>query len=192
MSTLATAPVDMVKTRLMLQRESKTVGAYKNGLHCVYQVASLFWVFAMHTHSSIWPHFIWSFTCTMPGPPIRRHSGSLQRVSKYLPHLVFTHTLSWVFLSLNWLLVCLKQCICIVHKSWTSNHDHLHTLRAATRTHGAEGLISSYDINTACLSSANLWSLIAAFLIWSLFLSNVVVCNNIVKVSPFPWAMLQP
>lgn len=38
MSTLATAPVDMVKTRLMLQRESKTVGAYKNGLHCFYQV----------------------------------------------------------------------------------------------------------------------------------------------------------
>ncbi|XP_028083380.1 mitochondrial substrate carrier family protein ucpB isoform X3 [Camellia sinensis] len=36
-STLITAPVDMIKTRLMLQRESKTVGTYKNGFHCVYQ-----------------------------------------------------------------------------------------------------------------------------------------------------------
>ncbi|KAE9460555.1 hypothetical protein C3L33_07557, partial [Rhododendron williamsianum] len=37
-STLITAPVDMIKTRLMLQRESKTVGTYKNGFHCAYQV----------------------------------------------------------------------------------------------------------------------------------------------------------
>ncbi|XP_031250848.1 mitochondrial substrate carrier family protein ucpB isoform X1 [Pistacia vera] len=37
-STLITAPVDMVKTRLMLQRESRTVGSYKNGFHCAYQV----------------------------------------------------------------------------------------------------------------------------------------------------------
>ncbi|XP_057782435.1 uncharacterized protein LOC131000510 isoform X2 [Salvia miltiorrhiza] len=37
-STIATAPIDVVKTRLMLQRESKTVGAYKNGLHCAYQL----------------------------------------------------------------------------------------------------------------------------------------------------------
>ncbi|CAK7348230.1 unnamed protein product [Dovyalis caffra] len=37
-STLVTAPMDMVKTRLMLQRESKTVGNYKNGFHCAYQV----------------------------------------------------------------------------------------------------------------------------------------------------------
>ncbi|GAY40830.1 hypothetical protein CUMW_054860 [Citrus unshiu] len=37
MSTLITAPVDMVKTRLMLQRESRKVGSYKNGFHCAYQ-----------------------------------------------------------------------------------------------------------------------------------------------------------
>ncbi|GMI74006.1 hypothetical protein like AT4G03115 [Hibiscus trionum] len=36
-STLITAPIDMVKTRLMLQRES-VVGNYKNGFHCAYQV----------------------------------------------------------------------------------------------------------------------------------------------------------
>ncbi|XP_057487344.1 uncharacterized protein LOC130773425 isoform X1 [Actinidia eriantha] len=38
MSTLVTAPMDLIKTRLMLQRESKTVGTYKNGFHCAYQV----------------------------------------------------------------------------------------------------------------------------------------------------------
>ncbi|PIN26062.1 hypothetical protein CDL12_01198 [Handroanthus impetiginosus] len=37
-STLMTTPMDMVKTRLMLQRESKRVGSYRNGLHCAYQV----------------------------------------------------------------------------------------------------------------------------------------------------------
>ncbi|XP_059625767.1 uncharacterized protein LOC132268886 isoform X1 [Cornus florida] len=37
-STLITAPMDMIKTRLMLQRESKTAGTYKNGFHCAYQV----------------------------------------------------------------------------------------------------------------------------------------------------------
>lgn len=37
-STLITAPMDMVKTRLMLQRESKSAGTYKSGLHCAYQV----------------------------------------------------------------------------------------------------------------------------------------------------------
>lgn len=37
-STIMTAPVDMIKTRLMLQRESKSAGSYKNGLHCAYQV----------------------------------------------------------------------------------------------------------------------------------------------------------
>ncbi|XP_075509274.1 uncharacterized protein LOC142545777 isoform X2 [Primulina tabacum] len=37
-STIVTAPIDMVKTRLMLQRESKRVGSYKNGIHCAYQV----------------------------------------------------------------------------------------------------------------------------------------------------------
>ncbi|WCJ21431.1 Mitochondrial substrate carrier family protein [Euphorbia peplus] len=37
-STLVTAPMDMIKTRLMLQRESKRVGGYKNGFHCAYQV----------------------------------------------------------------------------------------------------------------------------------------------------------
>nr|GMD13027.1 mitochondrial substrate carrier family protein ucpB [Ipomoea batatas] len=37
-STLITAPMDMVKTRLMLQRESNSAGMYKSGLHCAYQV----------------------------------------------------------------------------------------------------------------------------------------------------------
>ncbi|KAE8009622.1 hypothetical protein FH972_006050 [Carpinus fangiana] len=37
-STLITAPMDMIKTRLMLQQESKEVGTYKNGFHCAYQV----------------------------------------------------------------------------------------------------------------------------------------------------------
>ncbi|CAH9115141.1 unnamed protein product [Cuscuta epithymum] len=37
-STLITAPIDMVKTRLMLQRESKSAGSYRSGLHCAYQV----------------------------------------------------------------------------------------------------------------------------------------------------------
>ncbi|KAJ4727581.1 Mitochondrial substrate carrier family protein [Melia azedarach] len=37
-STLMTAPVDMVKTRLMLQQESRKIGSYKNGFHCAYQV----------------------------------------------------------------------------------------------------------------------------------------------------------
>ncbi|KAG7025553.1 Mitochondrial substrate carrier family protein ucpB, partial [Cucurbita argyrosperma subsp. argyrosperma] len=37
-STLMTTPIDMVKTRLMLQRESKRAGSYKSGLHCAYQV----------------------------------------------------------------------------------------------------------------------------------------------------------
>lgn len=37
-STLMTAPMDMVKIRLMLQRESETLGRYKNGFHCAYQV----------------------------------------------------------------------------------------------------------------------------------------------------------
>ncbi|KAL6643938.1 hypothetical protein ACP70R_018704 [Stipagrostis hirtigluma subsp. patula] len=36
--TLATAPVDMIKTRLMLQQESKGAGVYRNGFHCAYQV----------------------------------------------------------------------------------------------------------------------------------------------------------
>ncbi|KAK4791756.1 hypothetical protein SAY86_032169 [Trapa natans] len=38
-STLITAPMDMVKTRLMLQQDSKGVGKYKNGFLCAYQVA---------------------------------------------------------------------------------------------------------------------------------------------------------
>ncbi|KAK2403681.1 Mitochondrial substrate carrier family protein [Trifolium repens] len=38
LSTLITAPVDMVKTRLMLQRESKGGRIYKNGFNCAYQV----------------------------------------------------------------------------------------------------------------------------------------------------------
>eukprot|EP00268_Persea_americana_P052463 TRINITY_DN5872_c0_g1_i6.p1 TRINITY_DN5872_c0_g1~~TRINITY_DN5872_c0_g1_i6.p1 ORF type:complete len:278 (-),score=51.71 TRINITY_DN5872_c0_g1_i6:548-1348(-) len=36
--TLITAPMDMIKTRLMLQRESKQVGTYRNGFHCAYKV----------------------------------------------------------------------------------------------------------------------------------------------------------
>ncbi|KAA8543171.1 hypothetical protein F0562_021334 [Nyssa sinensis] len=35
-STLITSPIDMIKTRLMLQRESERVGTYKNGFHCAY------------------------------------------------------------------------------------------------------------------------------------------------------------
>ncbi|OIV91303.1 hypothetical protein TanjilG_01834 [Lupinus angustifolius] len=38
LSTIITAPVDMVKTRLMLQRESKSARIYKSGFHCAYQV----------------------------------------------------------------------------------------------------------------------------------------------------------
>uniref|UniRef100_A0A2P2IQE5 Uncharacterized protein MANES_05G068900 n=1 Tax=Rhizophora mucronata TaxID=61149 RepID=A0A2P2IQE5_RHIMU len=38
-STLVTAPMDMIKTRLMLQQESKGVGGYKNGFHCAYKVS---------------------------------------------------------------------------------------------------------------------------------------------------------
>lgn len=38
LSTLVTAPVDMVKTRLMLQREAKGIRIYKGGFHCAYQV----------------------------------------------------------------------------------------------------------------------------------------------------------
>ncbi|KAG2697255.1 hypothetical protein I3843_07G097200 [Carya illinoinensis] len=37
-STFITAPMDMIKTRLMLQRQSKEVGSYKSGFHCAYQV----------------------------------------------------------------------------------------------------------------------------------------------------------
>ncbi|PWA85094.1 substrate carrier protein [Artemisia annua] len=36
--SLITAPMDMVKTRLMLQRESMSDGAYRNGFHCAYKV----------------------------------------------------------------------------------------------------------------------------------------------------------
>ncbi|XP_004496002.1 uncharacterized protein [Cicer arietinum] len=38
LSTIITAPMDMVKTRLMLQRASKGGRTYKNGFHCAYQV----------------------------------------------------------------------------------------------------------------------------------------------------------
>ncbi|KAL5707134.1 hypothetical protein ACHQM5_025221 [Ranunculus cassubicifolius] len=37
-STLVTAPVDMVKTRLMMQRGSKSAGIYKNGFDCAFKV----------------------------------------------------------------------------------------------------------------------------------------------------------
>lgn len=96
--------------------------------------------------SWIWPHFIWWFLCTMPGPPNRRPSGSLQRVSSTLHSTFFSSLNNWT----DWFVLnCLKQCICIVHKSWTSDDDHLHTVRAATWARGAEGLISLYAINTA-------------------------------------------
>ncbi|CAM0949697.1 unnamed protein product [Alopecurus aequalis] len=36
--TLMTAPIDMIKTRLMLQKESKGGRVYRNGFHCAYQV----------------------------------------------------------------------------------------------------------------------------------------------------------
>lgn len=45
-STFITAPMDMIKTRLMLQRQSKEVGSYKSGFHCAYQV--LAFVFILH------------------------------------------------------------------------------------------------------------------------------------------------
>ncbi|GAB2220267.1 hypothetical protein Droror1_Dr00007911 [Drosera rotundifolia] len=37
-STLMTAPIDTVKTRLMLQKESGGPGHYRNGFHCGYQI----------------------------------------------------------------------------------------------------------------------------------------------------------
>ncbi|KAL9259359.1 Dicarboxylate carrier SLC25A8-like protein, partial [Drosera capensis] len=37
-STLMTAPIDTVKTRLMLQKESGGPGSYRNGFHCGYQI----------------------------------------------------------------------------------------------------------------------------------------------------------
>ncbi|XP_078179230.1 mitochondrial substrate carrier family protein isoform X1 [Carex rostrata] len=38
--TLVAAPVDMIKTRLMLQRESQGARMYRNGFHCAYQVVA--------------------------------------------------------------------------------------------------------------------------------------------------------
>uniref|UniRef100_A0A1D1YL91 Mitochondrial substrate carrier family protein ucpB n=1 Tax=Anthurium amnicola TaxID=1678845 RepID=A0A1D1YL91_9ARAE len=38
MGTVVTAPVDMIKTRLMLQQESHGPKYYRNGFHCAYQV----------------------------------------------------------------------------------------------------------------------------------------------------------
>ncbi|XP_010542879.1 PREDICTED: mitochondrial substrate carrier family protein ucpB [Tarenaya hassleriana] len=37
-STLITAPIDIIKTRLMLQQECKSSRIYKNGFHCAYKV----------------------------------------------------------------------------------------------------------------------------------------------------------
>ncbi|KAJ0265012.1 Mitochondrial substrate carrier family protein [Hirschfeldia incana] len=37
-STLITAPIDMIKTRLMLQQASGSVKSYRNGFHCGYKV----------------------------------------------------------------------------------------------------------------------------------------------------------
>ncbi|XP_010914395.1 uncharacterized protein [Elaeis guineensis] len=36
--TLVTAPIDMIKTRLMLQQEPTGVRSYRNGFHCAYRV----------------------------------------------------------------------------------------------------------------------------------------------------------
>ncbi|KAG9156980.1 hypothetical protein Leryth_009032 [Lithospermum erythrorhizon] len=36
--TIMTAPMDMVKTRLMLQRESNEMRIYRSGFHCAYKV----------------------------------------------------------------------------------------------------------------------------------------------------------
>lgn len=47
-STIITAPMDMIKTRLMLQRESKEAGNYKNGFHCAYQVFKFVFIFILH------------------------------------------------------------------------------------------------------------------------------------------------
>lgn len=38
MGTIASAPIDTVKTRLMMQRETANSGSYKNGFHCAYKV----------------------------------------------------------------------------------------------------------------------------------------------------------
>lgn len=59
--------------------------------------------------SWIWPHFIWWFLCTMPGPPNRRPSGSLQRVSSTL-HSTFTQHFELSFLIFEQLnsLVCFE------------------------------------------------------------------------------------
>ncbi|CAN1188509.1 Mitochondrial substrate carrier family protein ucpB [Linum perenne] len=38
-STLITAPIDTIKTRLMLQSDFERGGSYRNGFHCAYQVA---------------------------------------------------------------------------------------------------------------------------------------------------------
>lgn len=46
-STLVTAPIDMIKTRLMLQRESSGRN-YKNGFHCAYQVMRTEGPFALY------------------------------------------------------------------------------------------------------------------------------------------------
>lgn len=43
--TLVTAPVDMIKTRLMLQHESKGARVYRNGFHCASQVLILIFHF---------------------------------------------------------------------------------------------------------------------------------------------------
>lgn len=37
-STLITAPMDMIKTRLMLQQDSESTRIYRNGFHCGYKV----------------------------------------------------------------------------------------------------------------------------------------------------------
>ncbi|EFH49054.1 predicted protein [Arabidopsis lyrata subsp. lyrata] len=38
LSTLITAPIDMIKTRLMLQQGSESIRIYRNGFHCGYKV----------------------------------------------------------------------------------------------------------------------------------------------------------
>lgn len=46
LSTLVTAPIDIVKTRLMLQREAPGIRIYKGGFHCAYQVLTFFLFFS--------------------------------------------------------------------------------------------------------------------------------------------------
>jgi len=84
-STLITAPMDMIKTRLMLQQGSESTKTYRNGFHCGYKV--------MFSSPSI-NTFSLSIACLLAlivneydisGCSQRRSSGTLQRVKKKKP-----------------------------------------------------------------------------------------------------------